>query len=109
MDLIDEEDRVLFLREPLEHLLDTLLEVATISRARDQRTEVERVDLRRPQHLRYQAVMNPERQPLSQSGLADPRLTHQQRVVLASPAQHLNHPLEFVCPANERIDLPGRG
>jgi hypothetical protein len=45
VDLVDEDDRVLFLREPVENLLHALLEVAAVARARHERTQIERVDV----------------------------------------------------------------
>ena len=109
VDLVDEEDRVLFLLQPLEHLLDALLEVAAVARAGDERAEVERVDLRRPQHVGHLPFVNAQRQPLGQRGLADARLADEQRVVLAAAAQHLDHPLELERAADQRIDLARRG
>ena len=63
VDLIDEEDRVVFLREPIEHLLDALLEVTAITRSGDQRTQVEREDTRPLQHLGDLVLVDAQRQP----------------------------------------------
>ena len=109
VDLVDEEDGVLLFLEPVEHLLDALLEVAAVARAGDQRAEVERIDLGGLEDVGHLALMDPQRQPLGERRLADARLADQQRVVLAPPAQHLDHPLELERPADQRIDLPGRG
>ncbi len=46
-----------------------------------------------------------ERQALGDRGLADAGLADQQRVVLAPPAQDLDHPLDLVLAADQRIDL----
>ena len=98
-----------FLLEPIEHLLDALLEVAAIARAGDQRAEIERVDRRVLQRLRHVALMDAQRQPFGQRRLADARLADEQRVVLPAPAQHLHHALELERAADQRIDLPRRG
>ena len=45
--------------------------------------------------------------PFGERRLADARLADEQRVVLAAPAQHLNHPLELERAADQRIDLAG--
>ena len=108
MDLVDEEDRVRLLLEPLQHLLDTLLEVAAISRPREQRAEIERVHLRVAQRFGHLAFVDAQRQAFSQCGLADAWLADEQRIVLPPAAEHLNHPLELERAADERIDLPGR-
>ena len=109
VDLVDEENRVLLLRQPIEHLLHALLEVAAIARARDQRAEIEREDPRALQHVRNLALVDAQRQAFRQRRLPHSGFANQQRVVLAAPAQHLNHALDLERPADERIDLPGRG
>jgi hypothetical protein len=45
VDLVDEQNRVLFFLKTFEHLLDALFEVAAISGAGDQRTEIQREHL----------------------------------------------------------------
>ena len=93
------------LAEPLEHLFDTLLEIAAISRSGEQRSKVERKHLRACQHVRHFALVNPERQTFGERGLADSRLADEQRIVLPASAQHLNHSLELETTSDERIDL----
>ena len=100
---------LLLLVERVEHLLDALLEVAAIARAGDERAEVEREDSRVLQRLRHLALVNAQRQPFGQRGLADAGLADQQRVVLAAAAEHLDHALELELAADQRIDLPSRG
>ena len=46
-----------------------------------------------------------QRQALGDRGLADAGLADEQRVVLAAAAQHLDHALELVLAADQRIDL----
>ena len=90
--------------ERVEHLLDALLEVAAIARAGDERAQVEREDARLLQRLRHLALVNAQRQPFGQRGLADAGLADQQRVVLAAAAQHLDHALDLELAADQRID-----
>src|SRR5690349_21316156 len=106
MNLVDEQDGVLFLAETIEHLLDALLEIATVTRAGDQSAEIQGVDLGVLQHIWHFALRDPERESLGEGGLADARLADQQRVVLAAAAQHLNHPLELEPASDQRIDVP---
>src|SRR5439155_3160741 len=56
VELVDEQDDVAALGDLLHHLLEALLELAAVLRARDQRGEVERVDLLVLQQLRHVAV-----------------------------------------------------
>ena len=108
MNLVDEQDGVRLTAEPFEHLLHALLEVAAIARARDERPEIERVHLGALQHVWNVAGMNPQCQAFGQRSLADAGLAHQQRIVLAAPAEDLDHPRELDTAADERIDLPRR-
>ena len=107
MDLVDEENRVLFLQESIEDLLDALFEVSAISRAGDERAEIEGEHTRALQHIGDLALVNTKREPFGQRRLSDARFTNEQRVVLAAPAQHLDHPLDLERSSDERIDLSG--
>ena len=108
MNLVDEQNGVRLAAESFEHLLNALLEVAAITRARQQRPEVERVHFGALQHVGDLACLDPKRKTLGQRRLADARLAHQQRIVLPAPAENLDHPLELEGAANQRIDLPSR-
>src|SRR5439155_1197838 len=109
MDLVDEEDCVGLLLEPLEDLLHTLLEVTSVPRAGNQRAEIQREHLCAAQRLRNGGLMNAQRKPFGERCLAHARLADQQRIVLPPPAEDLDHALELECTADERIDLAGGG
>ncbi len=55
------------------------------------------------------ALVDAARQALGDRGLADAGLADQQRIVLAAAAQDLDHALELVLAADQRIDLAGLG
>src|SRR6266545_3490828 len=57
------------------------------------------------QGLRHLALDDPLRQPLHDRRLADAGLADQHRVVLGAPAEHLHDPLDFLLPADHRIQL----
>src|ERR1017187_4513441 len=103
--LVDEQDDVPAGPDLLEDLLQPLLEVTPVPRARDQRAQVQRVKLLVLQGFRHLALDDLLRQPLDHGGLAHPWLAHQHRVVLGPPAEHLHHPLDFLLPADHRIEL----
>ncbi|KWT85240.1 hypothetical protein APY03_4043 [Variovorax sp. WDL1] len=105
MDLVDEEDRVRLVLERLEHALQALLEVAAVLGAGQQRAHVERVHVGLGQDLRHVALRDAPGQALGDRGLADAGLADQQRVVLAAAAQDLDHALDLVLAADQRIDL----
>ena len=103
--LVDEDDGVLLLAERLHHRLEALLEVAAVARAGHHRPHVERVDGRARQRRRRLAELDAPGQPLDDGRLADARVAHEQRVVLAAPRQHVQRPLDLRRAPDERIDL----
>jgi hypothetical protein len=105
VDLVDEEDRVGLVLQLLEHALQALLEVAAVLGAGQQRAHVQRVDGGVGQHLGHVLLGDAPGQALGDGGLADAGLAHQQRVVLAPAAQHLDDALHLVLAADQRVDL----
>jgi hypothetical protein len=86
MNLVDEQDGVVLLLEAVEDLLDALFEIAAIPCAGNQRTEIQCVDLGGLQHVGHVPLLDAQRQPFGERRLADAGLTHEQRIVLATPA-----------------------
>ena len=70
-----------------------------------QRAHVERVDGGLGEDLGDFALGDPPGQPFGDRRLADAGLADQQRVVLAPAAQDLDHALDLVLAADQRIDL----
>ncbi len=103
--LVDEQDDVAAGVDLLEHLLQALLEVTAVAGTRDQRPQVQRVELLVLQRLGDLAVHDGLRQSLDDGGLADAGLADQHRVVLGAPAQDLHHPLDFLLAADDRVQL----
>ncbi len=105
VDLVDEQHRIGVGLQLLEHRLQPLLEVAAVLGASQQRAHVQRVDDRLVEDLRHVVLDDAPGQALGDRGLADTGLAHQQRVVLAPAAQHLDHALDFRLATDQRIDL----
>ena len=105
VELVDEEDDVAALGDLLHHLLEALLELAAVLRARDQRRQVERVDLLVLEQLGDVAVGDPLREALDDGGLADAGLADQHRVVLRAARQDLHHALDLGLAADDRVEL----
>ena len=82
VELVDEQDDVAALGDLLHHLLEALLELAAVLRARHQRGQVERVDLLVLEQLRHLAARDALGEALDHGGLAHARLADQHRVVL---------------------------
>ena len=91
--------------ELLQHLLQALLEVAAIARAREQRAHVEREHGRSRKNLRHLAVDDALGEALRDRGLADAGLAHEQRIVLLPAAQHLDRAVDLGIASDHRIDL----
>ena len=82
--LVDEQDDVAARLDLLQHLLEALLEVTAVTRAGDQRTEVERVELLAGDRLGHLALHDRLRQSLDDRGLADAGLADEDGVVLGA-------------------------
>jgi len=109
VNFVDEQDRARFLFQLREHRLQTLFEIAAVLGARYQRAQVEGVDHAVAQHLRHLFVDDALGKPLGQRGLADARLAHQQRIVLAPATQHLDDAFDFQFTPDQRVDAAGKG
>ena len=105
VELVDEQDDVAALGDLLHHLLQALLELAAVLRARDERGEVERVDLLVLQELRHLVRGDARGEALDDGGLADARLADQHRVVLLPAREDLHHALDLGLAADHGVEL----
>ena len=104
MDLIDEQDRARLCLEFGQYRLKPLLEIPAITRSREQRAHVERVDRRAQQHLRDLTLDDTAGQPFGDRCFSDTGLADVKRIVLGPPAQYLNCTLDFSFTPDQRID-----
>ena len=81
------------------------IELAAKLRARNERREVEQVDLLVAQLIRHVALGDALGEALGDGRLADARLTDEAGVVLLAAVQDLHHPLNFFFPADDGIQL----
>ena len=86
-------------------LLDAVLEVPAILRARQQRTDVELVDATALQAFRHLSLLNHPRQSPHEGRLAHTGFTHVQRIILIPSAQHLDRPFQFLLTSYQRVML----
>ena len=105
VDLVDEQDGVGMRLEFLEHLLQPLLEIAAIARARKQRAHVEREHRGSRQHFRHFAVDDALGETFRDRGLADAGFADEQRIVLLPAAQHLDGAVDLGISPDHRVDL----
>src|SRR3954463_5653988 len=105
VELVDEQDDVAALGDLLHHLLQALLELAAVLRARDQRGQVEGVDLLALEQLRHVGVGDALGEALDHGGLAHARLAHEHGVVLGTPGEDLHDPLDLGLATDDRVQL----
>ena len=106
MQLIDEQhDVAVRMPDLVQHVLQTLLKLATELRARHQRPHIQRMNTRLAQPLRHVSRDDPLRQPLRNGRLADARLADNHRIVLGSTGQDLHDTLNLDLPTDNRIQL----
>jgi hypothetical protein len=108
VELVDEENDVAPLHDLLHDLLQALLELTAVLRARDERCEVERVDLLVLQQLRHLVGGDPRGESLDDGGLADAGLADQHGIVLRAARQDLHQPLDLRLAADDRVELAFR-
>ena len=105
VNFIDEQDAVGAFLELLEHGLEALFEITTVLGPCQQCAHIQRVHNGILENVRYIVLGDTPCQALSDGGLADTSFADQQRIVLAAPAQGLNHALDFGITTDQRIDL----
>ena len=105
VELVDEQDDVAALGDLLHHLLQALLELAAVLRARDERRQVERVDLLALQELGHLVRRDARGEALDDGGLADARLADQHGVVLRAAREDLHHALDLGLAPDDRVEL----
>ena len=103
--LVDEEDGVLGAADLVHHGLDPLFELAAILGACDHHGEIQHHDPAIPEQLGNVAIDNHLGEPLDDRRLADPGFTEQHGVVLGAAGKHLDHALDFILAANDRVQL----
>ncbi|EKD60808.1 MAG: hypothetical protein ACD_54C00542G0001 [uncultured bacterium] len=89
----------------LDHGFQALLKVAAIAGASQKGAHIKAVDRGVGQNLGCFLVDDLLREAFRNRGLADARIAHQQRVVLATAAEHLNGAFHLGLAADQRINF----
>ena len=106
MQLIDEGDDLPFgLLDLVEDSLEALLKLASILRAGQHGTQIQRNELLATQGLRHVASHDAAGKPLHDGRLSDARLADKNWVVLGTAGQYLHHATDFLITADDRINL----
>ncbi len=106
MDFVDEQDRVAPFLQLGQQSLEALLEITPVLGSRQQGTKIQRIDHARAQHVGHLAIDDALGEPFGNGCLSNPRLPHQQRIVLAPTREDLGNALEFCCATDQWIDTP---
>ena len=104
--LVDErDDLAVGVDDLLQDRLDALFELAAVLRARDHRADVEGDQPLVAQAVGHVAFDDAAREAFGDRGLADARLTDEDRVVLRTAGQHLDHASDLLVAADDRVEL----
>lgn len=108
MDLVDEQQHRLlggdrFFEQPLE----TRLELAPHARAGEQRTDVEAEKPNIAQRRRRVAADDRQRQSLDHGGLSNASVAGQERIVLTTTQQDVDHLADLGVATDHRVDVAG--
>ena len=90
-----------------DDILEAFFKLALHARPGLQQPQVQAHDLDFAQKFRGRALGDFQGQALNQRGLADTGLAHHNRIVLASPAQNVDHLTDFGLASEHRIDVSG--
>jgi len=102
---VDEQDDVARALDLVEDALEPLLELAAILRPGHHAAEVEGEHTLAPQTLGHVAGDDLLGQSFDDRRLPHPRLADEHRVVLGTPAQYLDDPLDLFVTPDDRIEL----
>ena len=106
VNLVDEEQYLSVRGDHLlHHSLQSLLELALVLRTRNQRTHIEREDTLRAQIFGHVAIDNAVCNTLRNSGFTHARLADQNRIVLGSARENLQHAADLLVAANHGVEL----
>ncbi len=92
-----------FVDDPLQPVLEFSFDAC----ARLQHAHIEAEQLDIPKEIGHVALRDLERETLDDRGLADARIADADRIVLAAPAEDVDHLTDFAIAAEDRIDLSG--
>src|SRR5882757_1215146 len=103
--LIDEDDGVLILHQLFHDGLEPLFKLAAVLGTGNDEREIESQYALVSQKTGHFAVGDALRQPFDNGSFSYSRLANQNRIVLGAAAQDLDHALEFLIAADQRVEL----
>jgi len=106
MQLVDEQNDVSGRRLHLpQDRLETVLELAAVLGAGDQRPEIEGHHAAAAEVLRHVCLDDPQGETLSDRRLADTGLADEHRIVLGAPGEHLDHAADLGVPTDHGVEF----
>ena len=105
VNLVDHEHDVLLVLNLLDEAGDPRLELAALLRARHEQADVQGQHALLAEELRDVTGDDSQREALRDGRLSDAGFAEEDRVVLGAPGENLNHALNLLVPADDRVDL----
>ena len=104
MHLVDHQDDVAELFHLVDQAFHAALKLPAELRTRDERGQIEQVDLLVPHLERHLALVDAHRQPFGHGGLAHAGLADQTGVVLLAAVEDLDDAVGFAVAADDMVD-----
>ena len=104
VNLVNEQDSVFQAFQFLDDRFQTLLEIAAIAGAGDQRAHIERIDHGIGQHLRHFVLHDLACETFGDRRFADAGVADEQRIVFLAAAENLDRAFHLGIAADQRID-----
>ncbi|CAB4940656.1 unannotated protein [freshwater metagenome] len=105
VDLVDEKDDVAAGLDFLEHLLETLFEIAAVTRTGNECTEIKRVQLLTVKRFGNLIGSDCLCETFNDCSLANTRFANKNGVVLGTAAEHLHDAFGFACTTNNWVEF----
>ena len=105
MDFVDIDNRVSFLLYSVHHAFDAFLEITTVLRTSQHRSQIHLIDTTSLQTRRHISLDYSHDKPINQCGLSHTWFAYMQGIVLVFATKHLNGSFQFRFSSDEWILL----
>ena len=104
MNFVDKQNAVAVLLKLFQQRFETLLKVTAVFGARQQRTDIQRIDGAIGHNFRHVTLHNTPCQTFGNRRLTDTGFPHQQRVIFTATTENLNSALKLFVTPNQRVN-----
>ena len=109
MQLVNEQNDAVILNDFLHDAFETSLKLTAILGARNQGTQIKRNHTFLKKRIRHFPFYNKLGQTFNDRGLTDTGFANQYRIIFRTATENLDHPLDFLGPTNDRVQLSVQG